>query len=242
MPPTSTRLRLTPGYERLLTATGILSGDDTATKGVLTGLLRREIERQGELLEEAIKGLEEQILRWPPNPPVRGRRHKLLHQARAQAGGHRLRGPRRGRRRDHRPGARSSGPDGHHRHPADVRHQPGREGAQRRAGREQAQQAPRGRTQGHAQGEGLGHRSTVIRHSRVRLTQVTYRMSRCAESFGHLVQTTSETDNLTPRNNHPAVPEVVPQHAFRNDRSRLNYSVLAHGIPTGQPHLGFDLG
>lgn len=61
------RLVLTPGYERLLTATGILSGDDTATKGVLTGLLRREIERQGELLEEAIKGLEEQILRWPPN-------------------------------------------------------------------------------------------------------------------------------------------------------------------------------
>ena len=61
------RLVLTSGYERLLTATGILSGDDTATKGVLTGLLRREIERQGELLKEAIKGLEEQILRWPPN-------------------------------------------------------------------------------------------------------------------------------------------------------------------------------
>ena len=61
------RLVLTSGYERILTATGILSGDDTATKGVLTGLLRREIERQGELLEEAIKGLQEQILRWPPN-------------------------------------------------------------------------------------------------------------------------------------------------------------------------------
>ena len=61
------RIVLTPGYERLLTAAGILSGDDTATKGVLTGLLRREIERQDELLAETIKALEEQILRWPPN-------------------------------------------------------------------------------------------------------------------------------------------------------------------------------
>jgi hypothetical protein len=52
------RLVLTPGYERLLAATGILSGDDTATKGVLTGLLRREIERQGELLEVELRYLD----------------------------------------------------------------------------------------------------------------------------------------------------------------------------------------
>ena len=70
------RLVLTPGYERLLTATGILSDEDTATGGVLTGLLRREIERQDELLAEAIKGLEEQMLRLAPEPPVRGRRHQ----------------------------------------------------------------------------------------------------------------------------------------------------------------------
>jgi PIN domain len=61
------RLVLTSGYERILTATGILTRDDTATQGALSGLLRREIERQGEILSEAIKELQEQILRWPPN-------------------------------------------------------------------------------------------------------------------------------------------------------------------------------
>jgi hypothetical protein len=61
------RLVLTPGYQRILTATGTLSGDDTATMGVLTGLLRREIEQQDELLAEAIKALEEQMARWPSN-------------------------------------------------------------------------------------------------------------------------------------------------------------------------------
>jgi len=33
----------------------------------LSGLVRQEIERQGELLAEAIKDLQEQILRWPPD-------------------------------------------------------------------------------------------------------------------------------------------------------------------------------
>lgn len=61
------RLVLTSGYERILTATGILAGDDTGTQGALSGLLRREIERQGEVLAEAVKDLQEQILRWPPN-------------------------------------------------------------------------------------------------------------------------------------------------------------------------------
>lgn len=61
------RLVLTSGYERILAATGILAGDDTATQGVLSGLLRREIERQGEILAEAVKDLQEQIRRWPPN-------------------------------------------------------------------------------------------------------------------------------------------------------------------------------
>lgn len=61
------RLVLTSGYERILTATGILAGDDTATQGALSGLLRREIERQGEVLAEAVKDLQEQTLRWPSN-------------------------------------------------------------------------------------------------------------------------------------------------------------------------------
>lgn len=61
------RLVLTPGYERLLSATGILTGGDTGTQGVLSGLVRREVERQGELLAEAITELQDQILRWPPD-------------------------------------------------------------------------------------------------------------------------------------------------------------------------------
>jgi PIN domain len=61
------RLVLTPGYERLLSATGILTAIDTGTQGVLSGLVRREIDRQGELLAEAVKDLQDQILRWPPD-------------------------------------------------------------------------------------------------------------------------------------------------------------------------------
>jgi hypothetical protein len=61
------RLVLTPGYERLLSATGILTGSDAGTQRVLSGLVRHEIEQQGELLGEAIKDLQEQILRWPPD-------------------------------------------------------------------------------------------------------------------------------------------------------------------------------
>lgn len=62
------RLVLTPGYERLLSATGILAGSDHGgIQGVLSGLVRREIDRQGELLAEAVKDLQEQILRWPPD-------------------------------------------------------------------------------------------------------------------------------------------------------------------------------
>lgn len=61
------RLILTPGYERLLSATGILTGSDNGTQGVLSGLVRREIERQSEVLAQAVKDLEAQILRWPPD-------------------------------------------------------------------------------------------------------------------------------------------------------------------------------
>jgi hypothetical protein len=61
------RLVLTSGYERLLSATGILTGSDAGTQGVLSGLVRREIDRQGELLAVAVKALQEQILRWPPD-------------------------------------------------------------------------------------------------------------------------------------------------------------------------------
>jgi hypothetical protein len=57
------RLVLTLGYERLLTANGILSRDDTATKGVLTGLLRREIERQG---ASSDVGRQPRRLMWEP--------------------------------------------------------------------------------------------------------------------------------------------------------------------------------
>ena len=42
-------------------------GSDTGTQGVLSGLVRRGIERQGEVLAEAIIDLEKQILRWPPD-------------------------------------------------------------------------------------------------------------------------------------------------------------------------------
>jgi len=61
------RLVLTPGYERILSATGILTGGDTGTQGVLSGLVTREIDRQSERLAEAVKDLESQILRWPPD-------------------------------------------------------------------------------------------------------------------------------------------------------------------------------
>lgn len=60
-------LVLTPGYERLLSAVGILTHSATGPQRVLSGLLNREIERQRELFEQAIKDLQEQILRWPPD-------------------------------------------------------------------------------------------------------------------------------------------------------------------------------
>lgn len=184
------RLLLTSGYERILTATGILAGDDTATQGVLSGLLRREIERQGEVLAEAVKDLQEQIRRWPPNRVYAvadtsfyiDHEHKLedidlADHARAtwpdkvitlivpiivldELDGLKNRGP------NHHVKWRAghtlavfdrifAKPGGHHRHPADVRHRPGREGTQRRTSREQAQLAPRARTRRPAQEKGL---------------------------------------------------------------------------------------
>lgn len=61
------RLILTSGYARLLSATGILTGSDNGSQRVLSGLVQREINRQGGLLAEAIKDLQEQIRRWPPD-------------------------------------------------------------------------------------------------------------------------------------------------------------------------------
>jgi PIN domain len=61
------RLVLTAGYERLLSATGILTATDGGTQRVMSGLVKSEIDRQGELLAEAVRDLQEQILRWPPD-------------------------------------------------------------------------------------------------------------------------------------------------------------------------------
>ena len=58
------RLVLTSGYERLLGATGTLTGGEIGTQGVLYGLVRRGI-TAGRALEVAVHDLEEQILRWP---------------------------------------------------------------------------------------------------------------------------------------------------------------------------------
>lgn len=76
------RLVLGPGYERLLSATGILTGSVTGTQGVLSGLVRHETEQQGELLAEAIKRPAGADPPLAPGLPVRGRRHVLLYRAR----------------------------------------------------------------------------------------------------------------------------------------------------------------
>jgi hypothetical protein len=59
------RLVLTPGYGRLLTAAGSLTGDDTSTQRVLNGMLDQEVRQRGRTLEDAIRDLDNQITRWP---------------------------------------------------------------------------------------------------------------------------------------------------------------------------------
>ena len=57
-------LVLTDRYKLLLTAAGTLTGLDTPTQAVLNGLVDRELEAQLTAFNEAVKTLEQQIVRW----------------------------------------------------------------------------------------------------------------------------------------------------------------------------------
>lgn len=59
------RLVLTRSYDRLLAATGNLTGDDIGTQRVLNGLVNNEIQQRSQVLEEAVRDLDSQGRRWP---------------------------------------------------------------------------------------------------------------------------------------------------------------------------------
>jgi PIN domain len=58
------RLVLTPGYGRLLSAVGRLTGLDVATQRVLNGMVSLELQQRTEAFEAACKTLEKQIQGW----------------------------------------------------------------------------------------------------------------------------------------------------------------------------------
>jgi len=61
------RLVLTPGYERLLSAAGSLTGADMGTQRVLGGMVSEELRQRGRAFEDAIRDLDNQITGWPEN-------------------------------------------------------------------------------------------------------------------------------------------------------------------------------
>jgi hypothetical protein len=58
------RLVLTPGYERLLSAAGGLTGTDIGTQRVLGGMVSEELRQRGRAFDDAVRDLEAQITRW----------------------------------------------------------------------------------------------------------------------------------------------------------------------------------
>ncbi len=64
------QLVLTPGYGRLLSITGTMTGTEIATQRVLNGMVSLELGRRVEDLATAIKDLEEQGRHWGGTPGV----------------------------------------------------------------------------------------------------------------------------------------------------------------------------
>ena len=64
------QLVLTPGYGRLLSIAGTMTGTDIATQRVLNGMVSLELGRRVEDFAAAIKGLEEQDRHWKGTPGV----------------------------------------------------------------------------------------------------------------------------------------------------------------------------
>jgi hypothetical protein len=130
------RLVLTRGYERLLATAGTLTGTDIGTQRVLNGLVDHEIQQRTQALEEAVQALTAQIRRWTQDATytVADTSVYIEHNDKL---------------RD----LDFARPGGHRRHPAHLRHQPGREGTQRRADREEAHQAARSGTRRHPRQE-----------------------------------------------------------------------------------------
>jgi rRNA-processing protein FCF1 len=58
------RLVLTPGYDRLLSAAGTMTGTDIATQRVLNGMVSLELKQRVDAFDAAVKALEKQIQRW----------------------------------------------------------------------------------------------------------------------------------------------------------------------------------
>lgn len=58
------RLVLTPGYGRLLSIAGTMTGTDIATQRVLNGMVSLELRQRVDDFDAAVKALEEQIQRW----------------------------------------------------------------------------------------------------------------------------------------------------------------------------------
>jgi rRNA-processing protein FCF1 len=58
------QLVLTPGYDRLLSAAGTMTGTDIATQRVLNGMVSLELRQRVDAFDAAIKASDEQIQRW----------------------------------------------------------------------------------------------------------------------------------------------------------------------------------
>jgi hypothetical protein len=61
------RLVLTSGYDRLLSAAGNITGEDVGTQRVLNGMLDLEIRQRERALDDAIRDLQSQFSRWSGN-------------------------------------------------------------------------------------------------------------------------------------------------------------------------------
>lgn len=58
------RLVLTPGYDRLLSAAGTMSGTDIGTQRVLNGMVSLELTQRIDAFDASVKALDAQVKRW----------------------------------------------------------------------------------------------------------------------------------------------------------------------------------